>query len=77
MAEIYSRDLKTFDSLKKYIVTILLTTFINFALGQTEKEAYKTIADSFEKNYNADNFDAIFSTFSTEMQNALTLDKTK
>jgi len=63
--------------MKKYYVTILLTTFMNFAFGQTEKITYKTVADSFELNYNADNFDAIFSSFSSEMQNALPIDKTK
>lgn len=62
--------------MKKYLVTILLTIFMNFAFGQTEKIAYKTVADSFEMNYNADNFEAIFSSFSAEMQNALPIDKT-
>ncbi|MBM3418059.1 MAG: M23 family metallopeptidase [Bacteroidetes bacterium] len=61
----------------KYLITILLTTFINLAFGQTEKIANKNVADSFEANYNSDNFEAIFSSFSTEMQNALPLDKTK
>jgi murein DD-endopeptidase MepM/ murein hydrolase activator NlpD len=37
----------------------------------------KNVADSFEANYNSDNFDAIFSSFSPEMQTALPLDKTK
>ena len=50
---------------------------MNFAFGQKEKGSYKLVADSFELNYNADNFDAIFSSFSTEMQNALPIDKTK
>lgn len=63
--------------MKKYLVTILLSTLMNFAFGQTEKIINKTVADSFELNYNADNFDAIFSSFSTEMQNALPLGKTK
>lgn len=63
--------------MKKYLVTILLITFTNFLFGQTEKISNKTIADIFEMNYNADNFDAIFSSFSTEMQKALPLDKTK
>jgi murein DD-endopeptidase MepM/ murein hydrolase activator NlpD len=65
------------NRMKKYLVTILWTTFMNLAFGQSEKIVNKTIADSFETNYNADNFDAIFSSFSTEMQNALPLDKTK
>lgn len=50
---------------------------MNFSFGQKEKATYKTVSDSFELNYNADNFDAIFSSFSSEMQNALPIDKTK
>ena len=50
---------------------------MNLAFGQTEKIAYKTVADSFEANYNSDNFEAIFTSFSTEMQNALPLEQTK
>ena len=63
--------------MKKYLATILLSIFMNVAFGQTEKIANKSVADSFEMNYNADNFDAIFSSFSTEMQTALPLDKIK
>ena len=63
--------------MKKYLVTILLTTFVNFAFGQTEKIANKSVANSFEMNYNAGDFNAIFSCLSTEMQTALPLDKTK
>src|SRR5690554_321117 len=62
--------------MKKYFAAILLTTFINLAFGQSEESTYKTAADHFEKNYNADNYEVIFSSFSTEMQNALPLDKT-
>jgi len=61
----------------KCTLTILLTIFMNLAFGQTEKIANKSVADSFETNYNSDNFEAIFSGFSIEMQNALPLDKTK
>ena len=50
---------------------------ITASFSQTEKAINKSVAESFEANYNADNFDAIFSSFSTEMQNALPLDKTK
>ncbi|MCZ4221923.1 M23 family metallopeptidase [Pedobacter rhodius] len=63
--------------MKKYLVTILLSIFVNFVFGQMEKTENKSVADSFEMNYNADNFDAIFSSFSAEMQKALPLDKTK
>jgi len=70
-------DPKIIDKMKKSLITFLLTTFMSVAFGQTEKIDCKTVADSFESNYNADNFDAIFSSFSTEMQKALPLDKTK
>ena len=63
--------------MKKYLIPIVLTTLVSFAFGQTEKLSYKTVADIFVRNYNADNFDSIFAGFSTEMQNALPLDKAK
>jgi murein DD-endopeptidase MepM/ murein hydrolase activator NlpD len=63
--------------MKKYLVVILLTSFMNFAFGQAEKPLNKTLADSFEMNFNVANYDSIFSSFSTEMQTALPLEKTK
>jgi len=60
------------------ILTILIFTLLtNLVFGQTEKATYKTVADSFEVNYNSDNFEAIFADFSIEMQMALPLDKAK
>lgn len=62
----------------KYILTFLtLTFFTNLVFGQKEKVTYKAVVDSFELNYNTDNFDAIYLSFSPEMQNALPIDKTK
>lgn len=56
----------------KYILAILTLTILSgLAFGQKEKVSYKTVAYSFEQNYNTENFDAIFSSFSPEMQNAL------
>jgi murein DD-endopeptidase MepM/ murein hydrolase activator NlpD len=63
--------------MKNYLVVILLTSFMNFAFGQAEKPLNKTLADSFEMNFNIANYDSIFSSFSPEMQTALPLDKTK
>jgi murein DD-endopeptidase MepM/ murein hydrolase activator NlpD len=63
--------------MKKYLVVILLTSFMNFAFGQAEKPLNKTVADSFEMNFNIANYDSIFSSFSPEMQTALPLEKTK
>jgi murein DD-endopeptidase MepM/ murein hydrolase activator NlpD len=56
------------------VILIFITTLV---FGQNEKAINKMVADSFELNYNADHFDAIFSSFSTEMKNALPIDKTK
>lgn len=63
--------------MKKIISILIFILLTSFAFGQTEKENHKTVSYSFEKNYNSDNLDAIFATFSTEMQNALPIDKTK
>lgn len=63
--------------MKTIFITILLIAFVNLSFGQTEKVSNKNVADSFEANYNSGNFDAIFSSFSPEMQTALPLDKTK
>jgi len=40
---------------------------------QAERESHKTVADQWEKNYNAGDYEAIFSAFSTAMQEALPL----
>lgn len=63
--------------MRNYLVILILTTFVNLSFGQTERTANKVVADSFEIHYNANNYEAIFLSFSTEMQNALPLDKTK
>lgn len=63
--------------MKILLTTLLLTIFSTILFAQTEKTDYKTVADNFEKNYNADNYEAIFSNFSKEMQSALPLNKTK
>ena len=57
-------------------LTLTLSFIMNTLFAQAEKAAYKTIADKFEENYNNSNYDSIFRMFSTEMQNALPLDKT-
>ncbi len=62
--------------MKKKLILILLTCFINYVFGQ-EKLINKAVASNFELNYNSGNFDAIFTSFSKGMQNALPLDQTK
>jgi hypothetical protein len=62
----------------KRILTILIFILLtNFTFGQKETVTYKTVADNFEADYNSGNFEAIFANFSSEMQTALPLDKTK
>lgn len=57
--------------------TLALTLFLSNVFSQSEKAAFKTVADKFELQYNAGNYDTIFAMFSPEMKNALPLDKTK
>ncbi len=60
-----------------YIIAVLFfANWNNFAFGQQEKEAHRAVSNSFERNYNTDNYDAVFSSFSSEMQSALPIDKT-
>ncbi|MFN8338239.1 MAG: DUF3887 domain-containing protein [Saprospiraceae bacterium] len=62
--------------MKNILTFLILTLMINISFGQTEKATYKTVADEFEKNYNSENFKAIFESFSSEMQSALPFDNT-
>jgi murein DD-endopeptidase MepM/ murein hydrolase activator NlpD len=62
---------------KSLLILTVFTCLSTFAFAQTEQPAYRTAADNFEKNYNDENFDAIFASFSPEMQKALPIEKTK
>lgn len=55
----------------------MLTGIMNILSAQTEKPIYKIIADKFQRNYNQENYNAIFNMFSQEMKDALPPDKTK
>lgn len=55
-----------------FLFAILLT---NVLFAQTEN--YKIAIDNFQTNYNSEKFDEIFNSFSTEMKEALPLEKTK
>jgi murein DD-endopeptidase MepM/ murein hydrolase activator NlpD len=63
--------------MKKIFLILALTLIVSKILGQTENSAYKKIADRFEDYYNSEKYDSIFAMFSTEMVNALPLDKTR
>lgn len=62
--------------MKKIFLFISLVVLGNFVYSQTEKFESKTIANNFEKNYNKNDYEAIFLMFSSEMQKALPVDKT-
>ncbi|MEE9406573.1 MAG: peptidoglycan DD-metalloendopeptidase family protein [Polaribacter sp.] len=62
--------------MKKTFLFITLFLIGNFAYSQTEKTESKTIAKNFEDNYNKNYYEAIFIMFSSEMQQALPIDKT-
>ncbi len=63
--------------MKTILAFLIFTLTANFTIAQTEKAIYKTAADSFETNYNASRYEAIFASFSPEMQAALPLAQTK
>jgi murein DD-endopeptidase MepM/ murein hydrolase activator NlpD len=63
--------------MQKILLTLALTFIMANNFAQTEKAAYKAVADRFEVNYNNDNYDSIFAMFSPEMQNALPVDKAR
>jgi len=62
-------------SKKNIISTIILILLTSLTFAQTEKSTYKIVAAEFEKNYNADNFEAVFSMFSDDMKTAVPLSK--
>lgn len=65
-----------YEKAKKNIIsTIILILLTSLTFAQTEKSTYKVVAAEFEKNYNADNFEAVFSMFSDDMKTAVPLSK--
>ena len=61
--------------MKKIISISLFVLITNISFSQTEKPTYKVVVDTFEKNYNTNNFEVIFSTFSSDMKVAVPLNK--
>jgi murein DD-endopeptidase MepM/ murein hydrolase activator NlpD len=61
----------------KIILTITAALFMTTVFGQAEMPTYKNVSDKFEKFYNTEQYDSVFSLFSKEMQGALTVEKTK
>ncbi len=62
--------------MKNIIPIIVLILMANLAFAQTEKKTYKAVAEKFERYYNEGAYQAIFSMFSNEMQQALPANKT-
>lgn len=62
--------------MKKILTLTALILIGNYAYSQTEKLEYKIVTENFEKNYNQNEYKAIFSMFSPEMQQALPVGKT-
>jgi len=60
--------------MKNYIF-ILLLSITGMLFAQEEKPEYRSVVESFQKNYNAEDFNAIFEMFSPEMQKALPSEK--
>lgn len=63
--------------MKTYITLLIVLLMTNYVISQQEQEIHKIVADEFEINYNSDNYDAIFASFSLEMQKSLPFEKTK
>ena len=61
----------------KYFATLLLSLTVCSLFAQSEKESYKSVSASFEKFYNAENYESIFDLFSPETQKALPISRTK
>ena len=59
----------------KTIILIVLTLIVNLSFGQTEKTANKVVTEKFVKNYNNNDYKAIFSMFADVMKEALPIDK--
>ncbi len=60
--------------MRKTIIILILTFMTNVVFAQTVN--YKNAIDNFQANYNAEKYEAIFNSFSSEMKQALPIDKT-
>lgn len=63
--------------MKKIITLSIFILIANIVSAQTEKATYKVVSDTFEKNYNANSYEAIFSMFSSDMKIAVPIDRLK
>jgi CubicO group peptidase (beta-lactamase class C family) len=61
--------------MKKTTIILILTFLTNVMFAQTDN--YKIAIDNFQTNYNAEKYEDIFNSFSSEMKQALPIEKTK
>ena len=66
---------KTKSRMKRTLLILIVTCLTNILFAQTEN--YKVAIDSFQANYNSENYDEIFNSFSPEMQEALPLENNR
>ena len=62
--------------MKNYLLLFFLSISYCTVLAQKEKANYASAAKAFEEKFNSENYQAIFESFSPEMQNALPINKT-
>lgn len=61
--------------MKRTLLILIVNCLTNVLSAQTEN--YKNAIDNFQANYNAENYDKIFNSFSPEMQEALSLESNR
>jgi len=62
--------------MKIYIVFILTILLVNVAVAQNETTISKTVANEFQKKYNANDYEGIFTMFAKEMKSFMPHDET-
>jgi hypothetical protein len=63
--------------MKKLLSTFIVSLFVVISFAQNETPLYKQAVDSFKKNYNSENYAAMFSGFTTKFQQKSPIDKTQ
>ena len=61
--------------MKRILCISLFILIQNLTFSQTENADYEVVVSDFEENYNANNFEAIFSMFSNNLKTTIPLDK--
>lgn len=62
--------------MKIYIIFILTILLVNTAVAQNETTISKTVANEFQKKYNANDYEGIFTMFAKEMKSFMPHDET-